>query len=352
MDSHRISALLAVVVLALVPAAAQAHDADPNADGVQAHEIKDGDGNVLYTVADSVSYDSTSDSTTATYVVTQVDGQNPSHVSVVLPACEPPRDWSFSEGGEAGDGDPSTGTQGPLVKWDQEFSGSRTFTVTAPGNWLANLTTLVIKTGSQDGQVHSAAVEGISCNAPPPPPEYDCMTNPEPGTDTDGDGKGDACDNCPTTMNADQADADGDGQGDACEPPADPPLNPPADIVVLGDQVSGGEPGGQLVLGERIIPGSARLIGATGCRGSAFSVRVVGRQMAAVTFRLDGRVVKRVSRAGSRATLRINPRRLSIGVHRLVATVRFNASSRTRSRTYRMSFQRCARALQAPRFTG
>jgi len=39
------------------------------------------------------------------------------------------------------------------------------------------------------------------------------------GHDEDGDGRDDACDNCPTYFNEDQADTDGDGLGDACESP-------------------------------------------------------------------------------------------------------------------------------------
>ena len=37
------------------------------------------------------------------------------------------------------------------------------------------------------------------------------------GLDSDGDGWPDACDNCPTVPNPDQADTDGDGVGDACD---------------------------------------------------------------------------------------------------------------------------------------
>ncbi len=38
-----------------------------------------------------------------------------------------------------------------------------------------------------------------------------------PATDSDGDGVPDACDNCPSEFNPDQADTDGDGIGDACD---------------------------------------------------------------------------------------------------------------------------------------
>jgi hypothetical protein len=44
------------------------------------------------------------------------------------------------------------------------------------------------------------------------------------GHDEDNDGVDDACDNCPTYQNVDQANGDGDGIGDACEAPSDSSL--------------------------------------------------------------------------------------------------------------------------------
>lgn len=123
----------------------------------------------------------------------------------------------------------------------------------------------------------------------------------------------------------------------------------------LPDQAGGGSnPGSQVVLGERITPGSARLLGATGCVSRAFNARIRGVKVAKVVFYLDGRRIKTLTRKNLAGTyaVRIDPRRLRIGVHRLVAKVTFQRGSATKPKTFRLAFQRCPRALRAPRFTG
>jgi hypothetical protein len=110
----------------------------------------------------------------------------------------------------------------------------------------------------------------------------------------------------------------------------------------------------QLLLPERITPGSARLFGPTGCASRAFNARIRGAKIATVVFTLDGKRVKRLVKpnSGKNYQFRVNPSQLRIGVHRLVANVTFERGSGTRARTLRLSFQRCARKLALPRFTG
>lgn len=203
------------------------------------------------------------------------------------------------------------------------------------------------------------AISHVSfCYDPGDPTPPTCAQANAGSPDSDGDGLVDACDNCPNTANADQADADGDGMGDACEPvipPVTPPTDnttPPADQTLAPTTESGPAPtGDQLVLGERIGAVRARLLAPTGCTAHSFSARVRGVGIAKVVFRLDGKKLKTVNKAGT-FSARVNPARLSLGVHRLVATVTFQASRKAKSRTLRSSFQRCGNRLIAPRFTG
>jgi hypothetical protein len=109
----------------------------------------------------------------------------------------------------------------------------------------------------------------------------------------------------------------------------------------------------QLVLGERIIPGRARLVAPTGCQAKEFRARVLVGNVATVTFVLDGKVIKRLTDVRSKVvSVRIDPQKLMIGIHRLTANVTFDPATRLKPKSLRVSFQRCARKLVAPRFTG
>jgi uncharacterized repeat protein (TIGR01451 family) len=110
----------------------------------------------------------------------------------------------------------------------------------------------------------------------------------------------------------------------------------------------------QVVLGERVTPGTAKLLGPTGCVAKAFNARVRGTKIATVTFVLDGKVIKRFTKpiASGVYSLRVNPATMKVGVHRMVVNVTFRTGSGTRPKTLRLSFQRCAKKLAAPRFTG
>jgi uncharacterized repeat protein (TIGR01451 family) len=134
-------------------------------------------------------------------------------------------------------------------------------------------------------------------------------------------------------------------------PPAGPtPGGPSAPSTSAGTN----DPGGQLVLGTRITPGSARLLGPSGCATSAFNARVRGTKIARVVFVLDGKTLTRLAKPnlGTLYSVRINPSKLRLGVHRLVVSVTFQRGSGTKPKTLRLSFQRCGRALADPRFTG
>jgi len=104
-----------------------------------------------------------------------------------------------------------------------------------------------------------------------------------------------------------------------------------------------------------VTPGSARLRGPSGCVRGPFTATVRGARITRVTFFVDGKRFKRITAAtgeGSRFTVRINPRGHGFGVHRVTARVEFATDSQTRTRTLRLSFQRCRRQVVRPRFTG
>jgi hypothetical protein len=102
------------------------------------------------------------------------------------------------------------------------------------------------------------------------------------------------------------------------------------------------------------VPGTARIAGKSGCVTRNFHVTVTGKQIRRVTFYLDGRKIKTLSKPNSASTFSIpvRPDTLKRGTHRIVAKTTFQPASGTRARSLRVVFQRCGRAASRPQFTG
>jgi hypothetical protein len=125
-----------------------------------------------------------------------------------------------------------------------------------------------------------------------------------------------------------------------------PPTTPPTQSVV-SPQIK--------VSPSRIKPGSAKLSGPSGCpTTNVVAATVTGKRIVKVTFYVDGKKVKTLTRAnkGSRWVLPLNVRRLAYGSHRVQAKVQFAKSSTTKTKTMRLSFSRCGAAAAQPQFTG
>ena len=144
----------------------------------------------------------------------------------------------------------------------------------------------------------------------------------------------------------------------ACTPPPGTPP-PGGSTCATSPPPSSGctPPPGPAPQGGTLCPrGSATITGKTGCQGKSFTVEVHGRQIAGVVFSVDREVVRRLTApnsSGSRYTLPINIRAYRIGVHRVLARTTFLAVSGTRTRTLRVTFQRCAKKpKREAQFTG
>jgi hypothetical protein len=135
-----------------------------------------------------------------------------------------------------------------------------------------------------------------------------------------------------------------------------PPTNEPpvAEQPVAEQPVQAASP--QLAVSPaRVTPGSARLSGPTGCpTTAAVAATVSGRRIVKVTFYVDGRKVKTLTKANRNGkwVLPMNVKRFAFGTHRVQVTVQFAKSSQTKARTLRLSFSRCHPAVVKPQFTG
>jgi uncharacterized repeat protein (TIGR01451 family) len=103
-----------------------------------------------------------------------------------------------------------------------------------------------------------------------------------------------------------------------------------------------------------VTPGSAKLRGPTGCPTRATTAAVTGKRITKVTFYVDGKKVKTVTRPDSKGrwSLGINPRKFAFGSHKVRVTVEFAANSGTKTKTLQLSFNRCRPAIVKPKFTG
>jgi hypothetical protein len=132
-------------------------------------------------------------------------------------------------------------------------------------------------------------------------------------------------------------------------PPPPPSDQPPADepAQAISPQVR--------VSPARVRPGSARLSGPSGCpTTNAVAATVSGRRIVKVTFYVDGRKVKTLTRANRNGkwVLPMDVKRFAFGSHSVRVTVQFAKSSQTKARTLRLSFNRCHPAVVKPQFTG
>lgn len=138
----------------------------------------------------------------------------------------------------------------------------------------------------------------------------------------------------------------------AATPPPPPP--PAAANQPAAPKVCTTPPGPASAGGELCARGTAAIRGRTGCQGSSFNVVVSGRQIDKVVFTMDGRVVRTLTspNSGTRYVLKVNPRTMGRGVHRILARTTFRKQSGTRARTLRTTFSLCARRATSPAFTG
>jgi uncharacterized repeat protein (TIGR01451 family) len=117
---------------------------------------------------------------------------------------------------------------------------------------------------------------------------------------------------------------------------------------------SGSTPVPQIeVLPLRQTPGSAQLRGPSTCtRVPAVQATVTGRNISRVTFYLDGKRARTLSRGDARGRWTLSTRVRAFGTHRVRAVVQFTRESGTESKTLRLNFSRCRAVVARPQFTG
>jgi hypothetical protein len=105
----------------------------------------------------------------------------------------------------------------------------------------------------------------------------------------------------------------------------------------------------------RVTPGTAKLHGPSGCPDTnAVAATVNGKKISKVTFYVDNKKVKTLTKPnkGGGWSLSVNMRQIAYGSHRVTAKVEFTKSSGTKTKTLRLTFNRCNASDVRPQFTG
>jgi hypothetical protein len=109
------------------------------------------------------------------------------------------------------------------------------------------------------------------------------------------------------------------------------------------------------VLPATAVSGRARLSGSVGCVASrSATARVTGAHIRKVTFTVNGRKVKTLTRANSGGAfqLTLSTSSLSYGPHNVRAVVEFASNAVPRTRTLNLQFSRCRARVVTPTFAG
>ncbi|MDP1846264.1 MAG: hypothetical protein Q8K79_00615, partial [Solirubrobacteraceae bacterium] len=103
-----------------------------------------------------------------------------------------------------------------------------------------------------------------------------------------------------------------------------------------------------------LAPASAKLRGPTGCMARTAKVSVTGKRISRVTFTVDGRSRKVVTKANSagRYSYSVSRAKLRTGTHRVRARVVYLTGSSAKAKTLVMTLNKCRRAVVKPVFTG
>ncbi len=102
------------------------------------------------------------------------------------------------------------------------------------------------------------------------------------------------------------------------------------------------------------LPGGARLRGAVGCTAAAYFLATVsGKRIASVTYHVDGKRVRTLTKAARGVySMRLRVRALAYGGHEVTARVAYVTGARTKETTLGLRFARCRPRAVRPQFTG